>query len=116
MGKYIYMDNAATTSMKKEVLDEMIPYFSEKYGNPSSVYSLGRMSKRSVEDSRQKIAKAIGADDKEIFFTGGGSESDNWALKGIAFANRQKGNHIITTKIEHHAILHTCEYLQKKWF
>ena len=116
MAKYIYMDNAATTPMKKEVLDEMIPYFSEKYGNPSSVYSLGRTSKRAVEDARQKLAKTFGANEREIFFTGGGSEADNWAIKGIAFGNKQKGNHIITTKIEHHAILHTCEYLQKNGF
>ncbi len=116
MGKYIYMDNAATTPVKKEVLEEMIPYFTEKYGNPSSVYSLGNMSKRAIEASREKVAKAINADKREIFFTGGGSEADNWAIKGIAFGNKQKGNHIITTKIEHHAILHTCEYLQKNGF
>lgn len=116
MEKYIYMDNAATTPVKKEVLEEMIPYFTEKYGNPSSVYSLGSISKRAVEDSREKVAKAINADKREIFFTGGGSEADNWAIKGIAFANKHKGNHIITTKIEHHAILHTCEYLQKNGF
>lgn len=116
MGKYIYMDNAATTPVKKEVLEEMIPYFTEKYGNPSSVYSLGSISKRAVEDAREKVAKAINADKREIFFTGGGSEADNWAIKGIAYANKNKGNHIITTKIEHHAILHTCEYLQKNGF
>lgn len=116
MKKYIYMDNAATTPVKKEVLDEMLPYFSEKYGNPSSVYSLGSMSKRAVEDAREKVAKAIGANAREIFFTGGGSEADNWAIKGIAFGNFDKGNHIITTKIEHHAVLHTCEYLEKKGF
>ncbi|MGJ0848212.1 cysteine desulfurase NifS [Tissierella praeacuta] len=116
MGKYIYMDNAATTPVKKEVLEEMIPYFTEKYGNPSSVYSLGSLSKRAVEEAREKVANSIGADKKEIFFTGGGSEADNWAIKGIAYANKNKGNHIITTKIEHHAILHTCEYLQKNGF
>lgn len=116
MEKYIYMDNAATTPVKKEVLEEMIPYFTEKYGNPSSVYSLGSISKRAVEDAREKVAKAINADKREIFFTGGGSEADNWAIKGIAYANKNKGNHIITTKIEHHAILHTCEYLQKNGF
>lgn len=116
MKKYIYMDNAATTPVKKEVLDEMLPYFSEKYGNPSSVYSLGSMSKRAVEDAREKVAKAIGANAREIFFTAGGSEADNWAIKGIAFGNFDKGNHIITTKIEHHAVLHTCEYLEKKGF
>src|SRR5690554_3582598 len=113
MGKYIYMDNAATTPVKKEVLDEMIPFFTENYGNPSSVYSLGSISRRAIEDARQKVAKAIGAKDREIFFTGGGSEADNWAIKGIALGNKNKGNHIITSKIEHHAILHTCEYLEK---
>ncbi|MST99847.1 cysteine desulfurase NifS [Tissierella pigra] len=116
MDKYIYMDNAATTPVKKEVLDEMIPYFTEKYGNPSSVYSLGSISKRAMEDSREKIAKIINADKREMFFTGGGSEADNWAIKGIAYGNKQKGNHIITTKIEHHAVLHTCDYLQKNGF
>lgn len=116
MKKYIYMDNAATTPVKQEVLDEMIPFFTEKYGNPSSVYSLGSMSKRAMEDTRTKIANTIGANNREIFFTGGGSEADNWAIRGIAFANKNKGNHIITSKIEHHAILHTCEYLQKNGF
>ncbi|MCQ4921483.1 cysteine desulfurase NifS [Tissierella carlieri] len=116
MGKYIYMDNAATTPVKKEVLEEMMPYFTEKYGNPSSVYSLGNISKRAVESAREKVAKVLHADKREIFFTGGGSEADNWAIKGIAFGNKDKGNHIITTKIEHHGILHTCEYLQKNGF
>lgn len=116
MGKYIYMDNAATTQMKKQVIDEMMPYFSEKYGNPSSVYSLGSQSKRAIEEARQKVANTINADKREIFFTGGGSEADNWAIKGIAYGNISKGNHIITTKIEHHAILHTCQYLEKKGF
>ncbi len=116
MKEFIYMDNSATTAVKKEVLDEMLPYFSEIYGNPSSVYSLGSRSKVAVEDAREKVAKAIGANSKEIFFTAGGSEADNWALKGIAYRNRDKGNHIITTKIEHHGILHTCEYLEKQGF
>ncbi len=116
MKKRIYMDNAATTAVKKEVLDEMMPYFSELYGNPSSIYELGRKSKSAIEEARQKIAKAIGAKEREIFFTGSGSEADNWAIKGIAYANKDKGNHIITTKIEHHAILHTCEYLEKNGF
>lgn len=116
MGKYIYMDNAATTPVKKEVLEEMMPYFTEKYGNPSSVYSLGNISKRAVESAREKVAKVLHADKREIFFTGGGSEADNWAIKGIAFGNKDKGNHIITTRIEHHGILHTCEYLQKNGF
>ena len=116
MNKYIYMDNSATTPIKKEVLDEMMPYLTEQYGNPSSVYTLGGLSKRAIEDSREKVAKAIGADKREIYFTGGGSESDNWAIKGVAYANSSKGNHIITSKIEHHAVLHTCEYLQKNGF
>jgi cysteine desulfurase len=94
----------------------MIPYFTEKYGNPSSIYSLGSQSKVAVEASREKIAKAIGANSREVFFTAGGSEADNWALKGVAFANRKKGNHIITSKIEHHGILHTCQYLEKQGF
>lgn len=116
MDKLIYMDNSATTPVKKEVLETMLPYFSEKFGNPSSVYSLGSQSKVAVEESREKIAKAIGAKPKEIFFTAGGSEADNWAIKGIAYANKEKGNHIITSKIEHHGILHTCEYLEKQGF
>lgn len=116
MKKTIYMDNAATTPIKKEVLDEMLPYLTENYGNPSSVYSLGSISKRAVEDARMKISKAIGASNREIYFTGGGSEADNWAIKGVAYANKSKGNHIITTKIEHHAILHACEYLEKDGF
>ncbi len=116
MGKNIYMDNAATTPVKKEVLDEMIPFFTERYGNPSSIYSLANMSKKAVEDSREKIGKAIGGNQREIYFTGSGSEADNWAIKGIAYANRDKGNHIITTKIEHHAVLHTCQYLETKGF
>lgn len=116
MKKRVYMDNAATTPVKKEVLDEMLPYFSELYGNPSSIYELGRKSKAAIEDAREKIAKAIGAKEREIFFTGSGSEADNWAIKGIAYANKNKGNHIITTKIEHHAVLHTCEYLEKNGF
>ena len=116
MDKLIYMDNSATTPVKKEVLEAMLPYFTEKYGNPSSVYSLGSQSKVAVEEAREKIAKAIGANPREIFFTAGGSEADNWAIKGVAYANRKKGNHIITSKIEHHGILHTCEYLEKQGF
>ncbi|MCF6465669.1 cysteine desulfurase NifS [Clostridium sp. Cult2] len=116
MEKIIYMDNSATTPVKEEVLHEMLPYFTTKYGNPSSIYSLGSQSKNAIEISREKIAKALNAKNNEIFFTAGGSEADNWALKGIAFANRKKGNHIITSKIEHHGILHTCEYLEKQGF
>ena len=116
MRKNIYMDNAATTPVKEEVLNEMLPYFNKKYGNPSSVYKLGNQSRNAVEISREKIAKAINANSREIFFTAGGSEADNWAIKGVAFANRDKGNHIITTKIEHHAVLHTCEFLEENGF
>lgn len=116
MAKNIYMDNSATTPVKIQVLEEMLPYYSEKYGNPSSVYSLGSASKVAVENSRTKVAKALGAQSKEIYFTGSGSESDNWAIKGVAYNHRKRGNHIITTKIEHHAILHTCEYLEKQGF
>lgn len=116
MENYIYMDNAATTTMKEEVLEEMLPFFREGYGNPSSVYSLGSRSKMAVENSREKIAKIIGASKREIYFTSSGSEADNWAIKGIAYGNISKGNHIITTKIEHQAVFHTCEYLQKNGF
>lgn len=114
--KLVYMDYSATTYTKKEVLDEMLPYFTEKFGNPSSIYTFGRRSKSAVEEAREKVASAIGANPDEIYFTAGGSEADNWALKGYALANKNKGNHIITTKIEHHALLHTCEYLQKQGF
>jgi cysteine desulfurase len=115
MSRKLYLDNAATTRVKREVKDEMDKYFDEFYGNPSSqLYELGRKSKEAVEKARKTVADFINADEKEIYFTAGGSESDNWALKGTAFANLNKGkNHIITTKIEHHAILHTCEYLEK---
>ena len=116
MKKNIYMDNAATTKMKKEVLDEMLPYLTESYGNPSSVYSLGSKSKRAVENVRETVAGVLGANKREIFFTAGGSEADNWAIKGVAYANQSKGNHIITSKIEHHAVLHACEYLEKRGF
>lgn len=116
MNHYIYMDNSATTPLNKEVLNEMMPYLTDDYGNPSSVYSLGSKSKVAVEKAREQVAKAIGADKKEIFFTSGGSEADNWAIRGIAFKYRDKGNHIITSKIEHHAVLHTCQYLEKQGF
>lgn len=116
MNKMIYMDHSATTPVKKEVLEEMLPYFSEYYGNPSSIYALSNHSRLAIDKARESVAKAIGAKKSEIFFTGGGSESDNWALKGIAYKHSEKGNHIITTKIEHHAILHTCEYLAKQGY
>ncbi|KKQ12237.1 MAG: Cysteine desulfurase, partial [candidate division WS6 bacterium GW2011_GWC2_36_7] len=114
--KNIYFDHAATTSVKPEVLETMLPYFTKKYGNPSSIYSLGRETKKAIDDTREKVAKALNALPKEIFFTSGGSESDNWAIKGFAFANEKKGKHIITTNIEHHAVLHTCKYLEKYGF
>ena len=116
MSKCIYMDNAATTQVYPEVFDAMKPYFTEFYGNPSSIYSFAGNSKKAVEDARKTIADFLGARTEEIYFTGGGSESDNWPLKATADAYANKGKHIITSKIEHHAILHTCEYLEKKGF
>lgn len=109
----VYMDYAATTPMKKEVLEAMLPYYNDLFGNASSVHAFGREVKGSVDEGRDQIAKLINAESSEVYFTAGGSESDNWAIKGVAFANKEKGNHIITTKIEHHAVLHTCEYLEK---
>ncbi|MBS4535380.1 cysteine desulfurase NifS [Clostridium sp. D2Q-14] len=114
--KDVYMDNAATTQVKKEVVESMIPYFTENYGNPSSIYKKGRNSKKALDESRDLVARTLGATSREIYFTSGGSESDNWAIKGVAFGNKDKGNHIITTKIEHHAVLHTCEYLERNGF
>lgn len=114
--KIRYFDNAATTKVKEEVLIEMFPYFMESYGNPSSMYSLGRRNKRAIEDARHKVANIIGCNQHEIYFTSGGSESDNMAIKGFAYANKNKGNHIITSKIEHHAVLETCENLEKQGF
>lgn len=116
MSKLIYLDNAATTAVYPEVLESMKPYFTEYYGNPSSIYGFAAKSKKAIEDSRSTIAGFLGAKPNEIYFTGGGSESDNWALKAVAEAYQGKGNHIITSKIEHHAILHTCEYLEKRGF
>ena len=112
----IYFDHAATTPVKEEVMKEMLPFFSTNYGNPSSIYSIGRRSKKAVETARNKVAKAICGDDKEIFFTSCGSESDNLAIKGVAYANKEKGNHIITSKIEHPAVLNTCKSLEKEGF
>lgn len=114
--KIIYLDNAATTRTAKEVVDAMLPYFTELYGNPSSVYSFSQKSKEAITTARETIAEALGAKTEEIYFTAGGSEADNWALKAAAEAYRAKGNHIITTKIEHHAILHTGEWLEKQGF
>jgi len=112
----IYLDHAATTYIKKEVLEEMLPYLDKNYGNPSSIYSIGKENKLAIDVSREKIAKELNANINEIFFTSCGSEADNWALKGIAFANKEKGNHIITSSIEHPAILNTCKYLEKQGF
>lgn len=112
----VYMDYAATTYVKSEVLEEMMPYFTEKYGNPSSFYGISRETKMAIDKARSRVAKALNCDPNEVYFTGGGSEADNWAIKGIASAHRKKGNHIITTKVEHHAVLHTCEYLEKNGF
>ena len=116
MNKLIYLDNAATTKTAPEVLEAMLPYFTECYGNPSSVYSFASKNKDEITKQREVIAEALGAKGNEIYFTAGGSESDNWALKATAEAYKNKGNHIITTKIEHHAILHTAEYLEKNGF
>ena len=116
MNKRVYFDYSATTPMKKEVLEEMLPFFNIEFGNPSSIHSFGRQGKSVLDTARDKVAKTLNAKSDEIFFTGGGSEADNWAIKGVAFANKAKGNHIITTKIEHHAVLHTCEYLEKEGF
>ena len=112
----IYMDHSATTFVKPEVANAMIPYFTEYFGNPSSIYSIARESKKAIDVARVQTAKALGADPDEIYFTSGGSESDNWAIKGVAFANRKRGNHIITSQIEHHAVLHACQYLEKEGF
>lgn len=116
MGKIIYLDNAATTKTSPTVVEAMLPYFTEFYGNASSIYSIGTKSKEAINKSRGIIAASIGAKPEEIYFTAGGSEADNWALKATAEAYAAKGKHIITTKIEHHAILHTCEYLEKRGF
>ena len=114
--KIIYLDNAATTQVYPEVLEAMTPFFTEYYGNPSSIYTFAGKASEAVNKARGILAQGINARVDEIYFTGGGSESDNWALKATAEAYQDKGKHIITTKIEHHAILHTCEYLEKKGF
>lgn len=114
--KTIYLDNAATTQTYPEVVDAMLPFFTEYYGNPSSIYSFAGEATKAVDKARHTIAASLGADASEIYFTGGGSESDNWALKAAAEAYADKGRHIITSKIEHHAVLHTCEWLQKHGF
>ena len=112
----IYLDNAATTKTAPEVVEAMLPYFGEAYGNPSAIYSLGSAGKKAVNEARRSIAKLINAGQEEIYFTAGGTEADNWALKAVAGSYGEKGRHIITTKIEHHAVLHTCGYLEKKGF
>lgn len=112
----IYFDNAATTAVKKEVLEKMLPYFTENYGNASSIYKIGRTSAAAISKAREQVANALHCKSGEVFFTGCGSESDNWAIKGVAYANKSKGKHIITSAIEHHAVLHTCEYLEKQGF
>lgn len=114
--KVIYLDNAATTPAREEVLQEMLPYFTEKFGNPSGIYSVAASAKEAVTLARETIAATINAKPENIFFTAGGSESDNWAIKGVAESLAHKGKHIITSKIEHHAVLHTCEYLEKRGF
>lgn len=116
MGQKVYMDHAATTYTKPEVLEEMLPYFTEIFGNPSSVHGFGRQARRALDHARERTAKALNAQPSEIFFTAGGSESDNWAIKGTALANRDKGNHIVTTAIEHHAVFDTCKFLEKNGF
>jgi len=116
MDKIIYVDHSATTYVKKEVLDEMLPYFTDKYGNASSPYKMGQISRDAVDKAREQVATAIGAKFDEIYFTAGGSESDNMIIRGIAYANKNKGNHIITSKIEHPAVLETCRALEKEGF
>ena len=112
----IYMDNAATTRVKPEVRDAMLPFYDEVFGNPSTIYYYGREAHKALDHARQQVAAAIGADKDEIYFTSCGTESDNWAIKGAAFAHQKKGNHIITSAIEHHAVLHTCAWLEKHGF
>ncbi len=116
MDKIIYLDHAATTKCAPEAVQAMLPYFTEYYGNASTIYQLGAQSKKAIQNTRSKIAESLHADPSEIYFTAGGSESDNWALVATAEAYASKGKHIITSKIEHHAILHTCEYLEKRGF
>lgn len=114
--RFVYMDHAATTFTKPEVVEAMLPFLKEHFGNPSSLYSIGREGKEAVETAREQLAVALGADSEEIYFTSGGTESDNWAVKGTAFARRKKGRHIITTSIEHHAVLYPCKYLETQGF
>ncbi len=112
----VYLDYSATTPVKQEVLDEMLPYFTKNYGNPSSLYTMGFQAKDALMSARSRVAELIGANDREIYFTSGGTEADNWAVIGTVKSKKAKGNHIITTKVEHHALLHTCQYLEKEGF
>lgn len=115
--RLIYLDHAATTYVKPEVLEAMLPYFTQDYGNASSIYSIGRYNRKAVEEARSSVARSIGAaEPSEIYFTGSGTEADNWAIKGAAFALRKKGKHIITSSIEHPAVLETCGYLKKEGY
>lgn len=116
MNRKIYIDYAATSYIRQEVLNEMMPYLTEHFGNPSSAHSMSREVKKAIYEAKIRTAKALGANRDEVFFTSGGSESDNWAIKGVAFRNKDKGNHIITSKIEHHAVLNTCKYLEEQGF
>ncbi|NLP45504.1 MAG: cysteine desulfurase NifS [Epulopiscium sp.] len=112
----IYLDHAATTPTRSEVVDVMLPYFTQQFGNPSSIYEVARINRKALDEARTTVAQALGATSEEVFFTSGGTESDNWAIKGIAEAYEKKGKHIITSNIEHHAVLHTCQYLEKKGY
>lgn len=115
-GKLVYLDHASTTPLRSEVLEAMKPYLTEQYGNPSSLYRIGREARASVEEARRRVSALIGAEPEELYFTSGGSESDNMAIKGVAFAKRDKGRHIVTSAIEHHAVLHTCKFLEEIGF
>ncbi len=116
MNRLVYADHSATTAVRPEVLEAMLPFLKEQYGNPSSLYQIAQESKIALEKARAQLARAIGAKEREIFFTGSGTEADNWAIKGVAEAMRHRGRHIITSSVEHHAVLHTCEYLEKHGF
>ena len=114
--RLVYLDHAATTPTAPEVVEAMLPFFTERFGNPSSIYGLARESKAGVDRAREQVARAINASPEEVYVTSGGTEADNWAIKGVAFANRKRGDHIVTSAIEHHAVLHTCQYLETQGF